>query len=408
MIVVSGPRQVGKTTLVRNTLQSAGNIPHNLQNHLFASTDQPVSSDEFSFQSASSFTSMIPGAPASTDWIIEKWEKARSMALEFAQHRKESNTYFTLAIDEIQKIPRWSEAVKGLWDQDRANQMPMHVILLGSSPWLMQKGLTESLAGRYEMLKMMHWSFPEMQKAFDFSLEEYVYFGGYPGTARDIRDQERWKDYVVGSLIQPAIENDILQMQKIEKPSLLKALFELGAGAYSGQIISLTKIQGQLQDAGNVTTLSHYLDLLSSASFLTGLQKYAGDEARKRGSPPKFNVFNMALMSAQTNYTFEQAQADRSHWGRLVESAVGSHLLNNKPSGCRLFYWRDKGFEVDFVLEYGQKLLAIEVKSADGYSFPKGLEIFKQNFTNVQTLIVGSGGMPLPEFLSSPIENLFY
>lgn len=271
----------------------------------------------------------------------------------------------------------------------------------------MQKGLTESLAGRYETIHMAHWAYEEMQTAFDFSLNEYIYFGAYPGAAKFIRDGNRWKNYVRDALIKPNIEKDILQMARVDKPALLKALFELGCGAYSGQLVALSKIQGSLQDAGNTTTLAHYLELLAAAGLLTGLQKYAGQALRQRASAPKFNVHNSALISAQSHYSFEQAQADRSHWGRLVESAVGCHLINNKPDSAMLFYWRESPNEVDFVLQYGPKLLAIEVKSGEDYATPKGLAVFAQQYPNVKPIIVGQGGIPIAEFLLTPLHTWF-
>jgi predicted AAA+ superfamily ATPase len=319
---------------------------------------------------------------------------------------KEGDVYI-LAIDEIQKIPRWSEVVKGLWDADRAEGIPLHVVLLGSSPWLMQKGLTESLAGRYETIHMAHWAYEEMQQAFDFSLDEYIFFGAYPGAARLIREEPRWQSYVRESLIKPNLQNDILQMTRVDKPALLKNLFELGCGAYSGQIVSLSKIQGALQDAGNTTTLAHYLDLLSAAGLLTGLQKFAGQELRQRASPPKFNVHNTALMSAQSQYSFMQAKADRSYWGRLVESAVGTHLINNKPPTAQAYYWRESPHEVDFVVCLGDQLLAIEVKSGESYSPPQGLITFSNKFPKVTPLVVGAGGVELVDFLSKPLDEWF-
>jgi hypothetical protein len=309
-----------------------------------------------------------------------------------------------VVIDEIQKIPRWSEIVKGLWDADRAQQLPLHIVLLGSSPWLMQKGLTDSLAGRYEPIHMSHWSYSEMQEAFDFSLDEYIYFGGYPGAASLLRDETRWRQYVRDALIKPNIESDILQMTRVEKPALLKNLFELGCGAYSGQLVALTKLLGQLQDAGNTVTLAHYLELLSQAGLLTGLQKYAGQELRRRASPPKFNAHNTALISAQAKYTFEQAKNDRTYWGRLVESAIGSHLINNKPESSSLYYWRESPSEVDFVLSSGEKLLAIEVKSGEDYAAPKGLQVFADKFKNVTPMVVGADGVAISDFLLNPIE----
>lgn len=389
MIVVAGPRQIGKSTMVRQALEGRASA--------FVATDQPLQEENLD-----ATISVLPGTKPTAEWLITQWTRARARAKEMPD-----GSCYILAIDEIQKIPRWSEIIKGLWDADRAVALPLHIVLLGSSPWLMQKGLTESLAGRYEPIRMVHWSYTEMQEAFDFSLEEYLYFGGYPGSAGLIHDESRWRRYLRNALIQPNIEHDILQMTRVDKPALLKALFELGCGTYSGQILSLTKIIGNLQDAGNAVTLSHYLDLLSHAGLLTGLQKYAGHDHRRRASPPKFNVHNTALMSALGNYGFSEAKHDRSYWGRLVESAVGSHLINTKPENSELYYWRESPHEVDFVFKKGQKLLAIEVKSGLDFSTPKGLSAFTQHFPEAQAMIVGEGGVALHDFLSRPVDSWF-
>ena len=391
MIVVAGPRQIGKSTLVRQALSGRPSS--------FEATDKPISTDFDPFTETASVQSE-PGSHFNEKWLINLWTQNRAKAWSLPKGQ-----FHILAIDEIQKIPRWSEVVKGLWDADRAEQVPLHVVLLGSSPWLMQKGLTESLAGRYEPIHMSHWSYVEMQDAFDFSLDEYIYFGGYPGAASLIQDETRWRQYVRDALIKPNIERDILQMTRVEKPALLKNLFELGCGAYSGQLVALTKLLGQLQDAGNTVTLAHYLDLLSQAGLLTGLQKYAGQELRRRASAPKFNAHNTALISAQAKYTFEQAKNDRTYWGRLMESAVGTHLINNRPENSNLYYWRESPSEVDFVLTSGEKLLAIEVKSGEDYAAPKGLQVFADKFKNVTPVVLGAHGVAISDFLMQPVES---
>lgn len=391
MIVVAGPRQVGKSTMVRQVLSARAAS--------FVAIDQPLPDASDPFSGGESITRLLPGAVPTVERIVECWTQARAKARALPE-----GSHFVLAIDEIQKIPRWSEVVKGLWDADRAEGLKLHVVLLGSSPLLMQKGLTESLAGRYEMIRMSHWAYPEMQDAFDFSLDEYLYFGGYPGSARLIRDEQRWRQYVRASLIQPNIEKDILQMTRVDKPALLKTLFELGC-AYSGQIVSFTKLQGQLQDAGNTVTLSHYLDLLAQAGLLAGLQKYAGQKLRQRASSPKLNALNTALMSALTGYTFAQAQADRSYWGRLVESAVGAHLVNSASDNCEIHYWRESPDEVDFVIGDGHRMTAVEVKSNVGFAVPKGLDIFASQYVGTRKLLVGEGGVALAEFLSRPAAD---
>ena len=395
LMIVSGPRQVGKTTLVVQVLQQIA------RPHRYLSADEPdaLTLPSFSGPGGGSVDDQGPAAvPLAGErdarWLVRHWEQARLDA-------RHSERGFVLAIDEVQKIPNWSETVKGLWDADRRQGRPLHVILLGSAPLLMQRGMSESLAGRYETIRLTHWSFAEMSRAFDFDLPRYIYFGGYPGGASLIGEPDRWHAYVTEALVEPNIERDILAMQRVDKPALLKRLFELST-EYSGQILSYNKMLGQLQDAGNTTTLARYLDLLSAAGLVTGLPKYAAASHRRKASSPKLNVLNTALMTVHSGYTFEQAKADRSHWGRLVESAVGAHLFNTAAPALRVHYWRESSREVDFVLQSGRQLAAIEVKSGTRRSNADGLEAFAQRFSVASSVLVGDGGIPLPEFLSVP------
>lgn len=392
LIFVAGPRQVGKTTLVRDALSL-----YDKNHYHFIPVDQPDEIRPLAYSSSNSATYNIDAGLRDIAWLVGKWQRARAAA-------RESTGGHILVLDEIQKIKNWSEAVKGLWDVDRAEGLNLHVVLLGSSPLLMQKGMSESLTGRYELIPVTHWSFTEMHEAFDFDLEDYIYFGGYPGAATYIRDESRWRNYVNGSLIEPSIEKDILMMTRVDKPALLKNLFHLGC-SYSGQILSYDKMLGQLQDAGNTTTLARYLDMLGNAGLICGLQKYAGQQHRRRASPPKFNVLNNALMSAGSGYTKAEAKADRSYWGRLVESAVGAHLYNSGHPDCRLYYWRESSREVDFVIERGKRLTAIEVKSGPTSGHAAGLDMFEENFGKCRKLLVGEGGIPIVEFLSYPAEH---
>lgn len=392
LIFVAGPRQVGKTTLVQDTLSQ-----YDPARYDFVPIDQPDAPRLSRFTSAEEVAYKQDASPPDAAWLVSQWQRARVAA-------RKSAVGHILVLDEIQKIPRWSEAVKGLWDADRAEGLKLHVVLLGSSPLLMQKGMSESLTGRYELIRVTHWSFLEMHEAFDFDLEDYIYFGGYPGSAAYIRDEPRWRNYVNGSLIEPSIEKDILMMTRVDKPALLKQLFHLGCN-YSGQILSYDKMLGQLQDAGNTTTLARYLEMLGNAGLIYGLQKYAGQQHRRRASSPKFNVLNNALMSAGSGYTKAEAKADRSYWGRLVESAVGAHLYNTGHPDCNLYYWRESSREVDFVIERGKKLTAIEVKSGPASGHASGLDVFEENFGKCRKLLVGEGGIPLVEFLSYPAEH---
>ena len=392
IIALFGPRQTGKTTIVRQVLAQIDLAS------LYLAADKPDSSPPFVLSDETEVTFPISRL-RDTSWLVSSWERARREAERFGRG-------FVLVFDEIQKIPRWSETVKGLWDADRARGLPLRVVILGSAPLLIQSGLHESLAGRFELIRVPHWSFNEMSEAFGFDLPQYLYFGGYPGAARYVRDQARWREYILGALIEPNIERDLLSMTRVDKPALLKQLFELGA-AYSGQILSYTKMLGQLQDAGNTTTLARYLDLLSSAGLLTGLPKYSNRPHLRRGSSPKLNVLNTALMTAGSGYSFDEAKADRTFWGRLVESAVGAHLFNTAASDIRLHYWRDTPFEVDFVLQRGFQLIPVEVKSGAKTRSLQGMAEFEQRFRPRRSLIVGEGHIPLDEFLTVPAHQWF-
>lgn len=372
--VVAGPRQVGKTTLVRQALDELGTP------YLFVSADEPTLRD--------------------AAWLAAQWDAARLLA------RQDGPGGAILALDEAQKIIGWSETVKRLWDEDAASGLALRVVLLGSAPLLLQRGLSESLAGRFEVLRIPHWSFREMHAAFGFSLEQYLYFGGYPGAAPLAAEPERWRRYVLDALIETTISRDVLLLARVDKPALLRRLFELGC-RYSGQVLSYTKMLGQLQDAGNTTTLAHYLELLAGAGLLTGLPKFAGEAVRSRGSSPKLQVMNTALLSAQTGLSPEEARVDREFWGRLTESAVGAHLANAAARGaCELFYWRERNREVDFVLRAGRQLVAIEVKSARASDVLPGLAAFREAFAPTRTLLVGGDGMPVEEFLARPVEEI--
>jgi len=400
LVVVTGPRQTGKTTLIRQVLD------HIDRPHRYLAVDEPDPETLPPVPNLTEDTDTIANELAiplagerDTRWLVRQWESARIAA-------ERSKRGLVLVFDEIQKIANWSESVKGLWDADRHQGRRLHVVLLGSAPLLMQQGMSESLAGRYETVRLAHWSFAEMSEAFGFDLPSYVYFGGYPGAATLLRDQARWRDYITGSVIEPNIERDVLAMQRVDKPALLKRLFELGT-EYSGQILSYNKMLGQLQDAGNTTTLARYLDLLSHGGLIAGLANHANHAHRRRASSPKLNVLNTALMSAGSGYTFEEARADRSFWGRLVESAVGAHLFNTGRPELRLRYWRDRGREVDFVLERGRRLVAFEVKSGPRRSSLSGLREFGERFDVERSILVGEDGFPLAEFLSVPAREWF-
>ncbi len=372
--VVIGPRQVGKTTLVRQLLEETSTVPWH-----YASADEP---------------SLRP-----TEWIEQQWEVAR------IKLKGGTSSSVILVLDEVQKAGQWSEAVKRLWDQDTVEKKSVKVVLLGSSSLLLQKGLSESLAGRFEVLRLPHWSFTEMREAFHWSLEQYIFYGGYPGAADLIDDFTRWSAYIKDSLIETTIARDLLLLTRVDKPALLRRLFQL-ACLYSGQILSYQKMLGQLQDAGNTTTLAHYLDLLHGAGMVRGLQKFAGDTARSRGSSPKLLALNTALITAQAGVLYPEVRRDASLWGRLVESAVGAHLANGATvEGYSLYYWRERNQEVDFILKSGNDVTAIEVKTGSSREPLSGMHAFSEAFHPSRKLLVGNAGVDLETFLRTPVTE---
>jgi len=373
--VLSGPRQVGKTLLSKQLMDSV-HIPSH-----YASADEP--------------------ALKSGSWLEQQWEVARHKL------KGSGSGDALLVLDEIHKLPNWSETVKRLWDEDSFHDRQLKVLLLGSSPLLIKSGLTESLAGRFELIPITHWSYPEMRDAFGWDFQQYVYFGGYPGAVHLINELDRWTNYIKESLIETSISRDILLMTRIDKPALLRRMFELGC-AYSGQVLAYQKIMGQLQDAGNTTTLAHYLNLLANAGFVAGLQKYAGQQVRRRGSSPKFQVFNTALMTAQANIRFEELVKNPDLWGRWVESAVGGYLLNQTiGQDLSLYYWSKSNMEVDFVLVKGDQVIAIEIKSGAKRVTLPGIDAFSKEFNVARKLLVGARGIPVEEFLTIPVKDWF-
>ncbi len=397
ILILAGPRQVGKTTLVRQLRNQ-----RDLRSSLYASADLQTNRASSVLPDIDDIDASLPGSVPDIRWLEELWRRAEVQAKAWAQTGAPDP--FVFIVDEIQKVPSWSAAVKGLWDQSRDTDVPMQVVLLGSAPLLINRGLSDSLAGRYEQIRMTHWAFEEMNAAFGLDLDQYVFFGGSPGSASDVGDEPRWRDYVNDSLIFPNLERDLVQMERIDKPALLKQLFLIGC-AYSGQIVSLDKLKGQLEDAGNVTTLARYLDLLQQAGLLAGLQKYSGEQLRQRKSPPKLQALNSAFISATLGRSFADARADRSHWGRLVESAVGAHLINGARSGTEVFYWREGSLEIDFVLRRGSKLALIEVKSGKLGRPDLAVKEFQRRNGPCKSWIVGNGHVELGEFLRHPPER---
>lgn len=368
--VVVGPRQVGKTTTVQQAVESI-DIPCQ-----WANGDEPTLKD-----------------PA---WLEQQWEAARLLAEKKAA---------VLVVDEVQKAANWSETVKRMWDQDTRHRRKLRVVLLGSAPLHLQQGLTESLAGRFELIPMRQWSLAEMERAFDFEVDDYLFHGGYPGAASLVGSTERWRRYVRDSLIETTISRDVVLMTRIDKPALMRRLFDL-ACRYSGQELSFTKMLGQLQDAGNTVTIAHYLHLLDQAGMVLGLQKFAGDVARQRASSPKLQVHDPGLMNALDGRSPAAARKDTEYWGRVVESAVGAHLMHAAARGeCELFYWRDGGHEVDFVARRHGKTTAIEVKSGRRRDNLPGITAMARQHQLDRKLLVGADGIQVAEFLREPATH---
>lgn len=372
--IIEGPRQVGKSTLVKQILRAY---------------EQP-----FMHFAADN----VPASQAL--WIGSCWTAAR------ARMKNENLNEMLLVIDEIQRLDQWAEAVKKEWDEDTFNDTNIKVLLLGSSRMRLEKGQSQSLKGRFEVIKMPNWSFAEMKEAFGFSLDEYIYFGSFPGAADYIADKDRWLNYIGASIVAATIQNDILVDTPINKPALFRRTFELSA-AYSGKILSFTKMIGLLQDAGNTTTLSGYLDLLDTAGMVCALQKFAIDQARRRASVPKFQVYNNALLSLFDDADFLTTKNDPKRWGRWVESAIGAHIINQAyEHNFKVYYWRDGNDEVDFVIVRNGKVIAIEVKSNDEKS-TQGLTKFENLFHPYRSILVGPSAFPIETFLQTSLDTLF-
>lgn len=372
--VVMGARQIGKSTVVKQVLKDL-DAPY----QLFSADNVPATNSA---------------------WISNCWAAVRSL--------KENRGWesIILVIDEIQKIANWSEVVKKEWDDDTFHDRTIKVLLLGSSRVLLEKGLSESLAGRFEEIRMSHWSYQEMKECFGFSLDQYLFYGSYPGAASLINDDDRFQQYIQSSIIEATINKDILMDTPISKPALLRQTFELGA-AYSGGLLSLNKMLGSLQDAGNTATLAGYINLLDESGLLCGLQKFSIDTARRKASIPKLQVYNNALKIVYNPLTFEQAILDRKAWGHIFESGIGAYLVSQAfIHRFEVFYWRERNDEVDFILRKKGSVIAIEVKS-NAEKRTEGLDKFRQLFNSQSSFIVGDGGIGVENFLSMDIRKLF-
>lgn len=372
--VVMGARQIGKSTVVKQVLNDI-DLPY----QFFSADNVPASNGT---------------------WVSNCWAAVRSL--------KENKGWESaiLVIDEIQKIANWSEAVKKEWDNDTFHDRNIKVLLLGSSRVLLEKGLSESLAGRFEEIRMSHWGFKEMRECFGCTLDQYIFYGGYPGAATLIDDEDRFQQYIQSSIIDATINKDILMDTPISKPALFRQTFELGA-AYSGELLSLNKMLGTLQDAGNTTTLASYINLLGESGLLCGLQKFSVDMARRKSSIPKLQVYNNALKNVYCPLSFEQSVINRKEWGRIFESGIGAYLVSQAfVHRFEVFYWRERNDEVDFVLRKKNSVVAIEVKS-NAEKTTAGIEKFRQMYRPTTSLIIGEAGIKAEDFFTMDIRKLF-
>ena len=374
--IITGPRQVGKTTAALQ-IQAKWNGPV-----INASADLPL--------------------PPEPEWIRSHWELA-----EYEARRAGSEGPGVLLIlDEIQKVRGWSEVVKALWDKACREESRIQVIILGSSSLLIQKGLSESLAGRFFLYRCTHWTFPEMERAFSWDMDRWIFFGGYPGAAALADQEDVWARYVTDSLVETVLAKDVLQLQSVAKPALLRHLFMLSA-VHPAQILSYNKMLGQLQDAGNTTTLAHYLKLLETAFLISGIELFKGGVQKRRGSSPKLIIWNNGLINALAGGSLRASRNNYSWWGRLVENAVGAHLLNHLAGvPYSVYYWRHKGVEVDYVVKTPRQTWGIEVKSGNPKN-SKGISGFLKMYPKARTMIVGSESMPLEEFFRNNPRDLF-
>lgn len=392
ILAVFGPRQTGKTTLIRQALPQTG-----LRSRYIAVDEsEPLSPES---PEVSLVTDLTPAPLRDGRWLAERWCQAREEAWADGALAPDGGG-FVLVFDEVQKVPRWSEVVKGLWDRDRLDECPLRVVISGSSPLTLQRDLGESLAGRFEPVQSRQWSFPEMKAAFGFDLDRYVFFGGYPGAAPDIGRPERWRRFLRGAIMNPSVERDLLGMARVDQPALLTRLFRLCI-RNSGRIVPYRQMLADLRDGGHTGTLSRYLELLGRIGMVTGLERYDGELSLKPTSP-KLNVLDVSLLAVESGYQFEQARTDRSFWARLTKAAVGAHLANTAEDWVRLHYWKEGVDEVDFVLARGPHLTAIQVDADGSGDYRRGLDAFRVRFPVTREVVVGNGGVPLEELLSNP------
>ena len=338
--VILGPRQVGKTTTILDYIERELSGKAN-----YVSADLVFNT--------------------SPQWLTEQWLKAQ-------QDQK------TLIIDEIQKCENWAETIKGLWDSAKRMKQSISCVLLGSSSLQIQKGLTESLTGRFQLILAHHWNHAESKEGYELSFEEFLKIGGYPGSYQFGKDLSEWRNYVKNSIISTVIEKDILQYQTVKSPALFRQAFEIIL-SYPAQEISFTKLLGQIQDKGNVELIKHYIHLYEGAFLVKALEKYSPKKLKTKSSSPKILPLAPCLyyVNALEPYTDEVK-------GRIFELVVGAQLFR---TGAELMYWREGKYEVDYVLKRGKTIWGIEVKSGRKKAL-SGLTEFSKRFPTARTALI--------------------
>lgn len=337
--VLLGPRQVGKTT------------------SLLANLKANYKPDEYFYENCDAMTTTY-------DRLLEVWDQTIEGKI--------------LVLDEIQKIPQWSEYIKKFWDENKRKRIPTKCILLGSSSLNLQSGLTESLTGRFELTRAWHWNLQQSATGYDIDLEKFLFFGGYPGSYPLIKNPRRWKNYLTDAIVETVIGKDILSQAQVKSPALFKQAFQL-VSSYPAQEISYNKLLGQLQDRGNIDLVKYYLELLAGAFLIKPIFKYSGRSIVRKSSSPKIIPLAPAL---STYHCIEKI--DSEYRGRVFESVVGSDLIREN---VELYYWRDASAEVDYVLELDSRLVAIEVKSGRKKN-SKGLLEFSKHFPKAVPVII--------------------
>ena len=353
--VIIGPRQVGKTTTILNYLeQHLKNKAHYVSaDQIFHSTPQ---------------------------WVEEQWR--------FAHQQNKM-----LIIDEIQKCENWPEIIKSLWDEFKRKKIELKCVLLGSSSLQIQKGLTESLTGRFQLIYAYHWNYKESHDGYGLNFEQYLKFGGYPGSYQFLNTQN-WESFVKNSIVSTVIEKDILQYSTVKSPTLFKQAFEILI-SYPAQEISYTKLLGQLQNKGNVELIKYYIRLYEGAFLVRSLEKFSNKKIKIKTSSPK--ILPMAPCLYFLNILDEYSSEERGH---AFELLVGTQLVR---TGHELYYWREGKYEVDYILKKGKKIWAIEVKSGRNKT-TSGLQKFRDEYPHSSAVLISPDNYQ--EFEKDPMAYL--